>query len=302
MKRLWTGPLSAVGALILVSVFLTLVPGDPAEVLLGEQSTEVDREALRQAIGLDQPLHVQMWRFTRDLVTGELRSSVPPFQEKVLPKLWAAFPNTLLLAVSGLLVAIGLALPLGVFAASRRGRLADRAAMGFAVAGAALPRFWIGPVLIIVFAIQLDWVPVSGTGSVRHLILPAITLGTALAAFLSRLTRASMLEALSEEYVTVARAKGLSESQVLWKHAFRNALLPIVTVLGLEFGGLLGGAIVTEKVFAWPGMGTLMLSGIERRDYNLVRAAVLAFTFCFVAANVLTDLAYAWIDPRVRKR
>jgi peptide/nickel transport system permease protein len=174
--------------------------------------------------------------------------------------------------------------------------------MGIAVAGVALPRFWLGPMLIILFAIKLDWLPVSGADSLRNLVLPAVTLGTALAAFLSRITRASMLDILREEYVTVSRAKGLGPFAVVWKHAFRNALMPIVTVLGLEFGALLGGAIVTEKVFAWPGMGTLLLNGIEKRDYNLVRAVVLVFTLSYVALNALTDAVYAAVDPRVRRR
>ncbi len=189
-----------------------------------------------------------------------------------------------------------------MFAAAKRGKGVDHVAMGVAVAGVALPRFWLGPMLIILFAIKLDWLPVSGADSPAHLVLPAVTLGTALAAFLSRMTRASMLDTLREEYVQVARAKGLSPNVVLWKHAFRNALLPIITVLGLEFGTLLGGAIVTEKVFAWPGMGTLLLSAIEKRDYNVVRATVLVFTLSYIVVNALTDLAYAAVDPRVRKR
>jgi peptide/nickel transport system permease protein len=174
--------------------------------------------------------------------------------------------------------------------------------MGVAVTGVALPRFWLGPMLIIVFALWLDWLPVSGAESWRHLVLPSVTLGTALAAFLSRMTRAAMLETLREDFVNVARAKGLHPRVVLWKHAFRNALLPILTVLGLEFGSLLGGAIVTEKVFAWPGMGTLLLTSIEKRDYNTVRATVLVFTLCYVVVNTLTDVAYALVDPRVRRR
>jgi peptide/nickel transport system permease protein len=199
-------------------------------------------------------------------------------------------------------VAILIAIPLGVAAAARKGTAVDHAAMGIAVAGVALPRFWLGPMLIILFAIKLDWLPVSGADSLRNLVLPAVTLGTALAAFLSRITRASMLDILREEYVTVSRAKGLGPFAVVWKHAFRNALMPIVTVLGLEFGALLGGAIVTEKVFAWPGMGTLLLNGIEKRDYNLVRAVVLVFTLSYVALNALTDAVYAAVDPRVRRR
>ncbi len=302
MRRLWGAPLAALGALVLVSLFLSLVPGDPVEILLGEESTSVDREAMRRAIGLDRPWYGQLWLFAQGFATGELRTSIPPFQRRVLPEILSALPNTLLLTISSLLIALAIALPAGVLAATRRGSLWDRLAMGLAVGGAAVPRFWLGPVLIILFAIKLDLLPVSGTGSARHLVLPAITLGTALAAFLSRLTRASMLDALGEEYVLVARAKGLSERQVVWRHAFPNALLPIVTVVGLEFGALLGGAIVTEKVFAWPGMGTLLLGAIEKRDYNMVRATVLVFTLCYVGVNLLTDGVYAWADPRVRRR
>ncbi|WNG23940.1 ABC transporter permease [Cystobacter fuscus] len=302
MRRLLSTLLSGVGALLLVSLFLHLVPGDPIDVMLGEQATQVDREALRRAVGLDEPIPVQLWHFTRDLFTGELRTSLPPFQKKVMPAIAQALPFTLVLALAALGVACVLALPLGVLAASRRGTWVDAAAMSAAVAGVALPRFWLGPVLLLVFSLWLDWLPVSGAGSWRHLVLPAFTLGTALAAFLARMTRASLLEALREDYVTVARAQGLSARRVLWRHALRNALLPLLTVLGLEFGALLGGAIVTEKVFAWPGMGTLLLSAIERRDYNTVRATVLVFTGCFLLVNALTDVAYALADPRLRRR
>lgn len=302
MRRLISTLLSGVGALLLVSLFLHLVPGDPIDVMLGEQATQVDREALRRAVGLDEPIPVQLWHFTRDLFTGELRTSLPPFQKKVMPAIGQALPFTLVLALAALGVACVLALPLGVLAASRRGSWVDAAAMSAAVAGVALPRFWLGPVLLLVFSLKLDWLPVSGAGSWRHLVLPAFTLGTALAAFLARMTRASLLEALREDYVTVARAQGLSARRVLWRHALRNALLPLLTVLGLEFGALLGGAIVTEKVFAWPGMGTLLLSAIERRDYNTVRATVLVFTGCFLLVNALTDMAYALADPRLRRR
>jgi peptide/nickel transport system permease protein len=301
-QRLASSGVALVGALLLVSLFLHLVPGDPVDVMLGEQATEVDRAALRRAVGLDLPWYSQLGVFTRQLVTGELRTSLPPFQRKVLPAIGTALPYTLLLTLASLAVALALALPLGVAAAARRGSVVDAAAMGTSVAGVALPRFWLGPMLIIVFALKLDWLPVSGAESWRHLVLPALTLGTALAAFLARMTRAAMLESLREDYVTVARAKGLSSRAVLWKHAFRNAALPLLTVLGLEFGTLLGGAIVTEKVFAWPGMGTLLLTAIEKRDFNTVRATVLVFTLCYVAVNTLTDTAYALADPRVRRR
>ncbi|MBN1207904.1 MAG: ABC transporter permease [Myxococcaceae bacterium] len=302
MRRAVSASIAVVGALLLVSLFLNLVPGDPIDVMLGEQASEVDREALRRSVGLDQPWYTQLWTFTRAFVTGELRTSLPPFQKKVLPAIGEALPKTLLLTLASLLISVALAIPLGVAAAARKGTAVDSAAMGVAVAGVALPRFWLGPMLIIVFALWLDWLPVSGAESWRHLVLPSLTLGTALAAFLSRMTRAAMLETLREDFVTTARAKGLHPRVVLWKHAFRNALLPILTVLGLEFGGLLGGAIVTEKVFAWPGMGTLLLTAIEKRDYNTVRATVLVFTLCYVLVNALTDVAYTLVDPRVRRR
>ncbi len=302
MRKFASAPLAIAGSLLLVSLFLNLVPGDPVELMLGEQAPSVDREALRRSVGLDRPWYGQLWLFLGELATGNLRSSLPPFQRKVLPQIWAALPNTLLLTFAAMAVAILIAIPLGVAAAARKGTAVDHAAMGIAVAGVALPRFWLGPMLIILFAIKLDWLPVSGADSLRNLVLPAVTLGTALAAFLSRITRASMLDILREEYVTVSRAKGVGPFAVVWKHAFRNALMPIVTVLGLEFGALLGGAIVTEKVFAWPGMGTLLLNGIEKRDYNLVRAVVLVFTLSYVALNALTDAVYAAVDPRVRRR
>jgi ABC-type dipeptide/oligopeptide/nickel transport system permease component len=302
MRRLVSAGIAVVGALLLISLFLNLVPGDPIDVMLGEQASEVDREALRRAVGMDQAWYAQLWTFSRDFATGELRTSLPPFQRKVLPAIGEALPKTLQLTVASLLISVLIAIPLGVAAAARKGTAVDSVAMGVAVAGVALPRFWLGPMLIIVFALWLDWLPVSGAESWSHLVLPSVTLGTALAAFLSRMTRAAMLETLREDFVTVARAKGLHPRVVLWKHAFRNALLPILTVLGLEFGTLLGGAIVTEKVFAWPGMGTLLLTAIEKRDYNTVRATVLVFTLCYVIVNTLTDVAYALVDPRVRRR
>lgn len=302
MRRLFTSLLSVGGALVLVSLFLNLVPGDPIDVMLGEQAGQVDRAALRHAIGLDLPWWQQLIHFVRDLCTGKLTTSLPPFQRRVLPQIAEALPRTLELAAAAMLIAVVIAVPLGILAAARKGTTIDQAAMGAAVTGIALPRFWVGPMLIILFSIKLGWLPVSGADSLQSLILPAVTLGTALAAFLSRMTRASMLDTLREDYVRVARAKGLSANVVLFKHALRNALLPLLTILGLEFGALLGGAIVTEKVFAWPGMGTLLLTGIERRDYNLVRATVLMFTLAYVLVNALTDVAYGLVDPRVRRR
>jgi peptide/nickel transport system permease protein len=300
-SRLGSAGLALAGATLLVTLFLNLIPGDPIDALLGEQATAVDRQALRRAIGLDLPFHEQVWVFVRDLATGELRSSVPPFDRSVGEMLAEKLPHTLALAVLAMLVALALALPLGVAAAARRGTWIDAGAMGFALVGMAMPRFWLGPLLVIAFAIKLDWLPVSGAREGwRSYVLPALTLGTALAAMVSRMTRAALLEVLGEDFVRTARAKGLAERAVLWRHALRNALVPVITVIALQFGALLGGAIVTEKVFNWPGMGTLLLTAISQRDYNTTRAAVLLFTFLYIAVNLLADLLYAVADPRLR--
>jgi ABC-type dipeptide/oligopeptide/nickel transport system permease component len=313
---------AAIGACLLVSCFLHLIPGDPVDSLLGEQASIVDRDTLRRCIGFNDPTQNERWasasvplraviwlqavgreaaQFGAQLASLSLRTSVPPCRELVLPRIRHALPRTGLLALAALIVAVGIGLPLGVLGAARRGTGLDLATTAFAVAGASVPRFWLGPVLILAFAIWLDWLPVSGFGSFGHVILPAVTLGTALAALLSRITRASMLDVLGEEYVVAARARGLPEWKLLAKHALRNAMLPVVTVLGLELGALLGGAVITEKVFAWPGMGMLLLTAIERRDYNTVRACVLVFTLIYVVVNLATDLVYAAIDPRIRK-
>jgi peptide/nickel transport system permease protein len=292
--------LAAVGATLLVSLFLNLVPGDPVEVLLGEQAQSVDVAALRHEMWLDRPVPEQAWLFLRELATGRLRSSLPPFQERVLPRLAQVAPRTALLALLAMLLALCLSLPLGVLAALKAGKAVDRAAMAFAVLGISAPSFLIGHLLILFLGIRLGLLPISGDDRLSSVILPAVTLGLGLTALLSRMVRASMLEVLREDYVLAARARGLPEWRVIWRHAFRNALLPILTVVGLQLGGALTGAIVIEKVFNWPGLGTLLLTSIEKRDYNSVRACVLVFTLTYLAVNLLTDLAYAWADPRAR--
>ncbi len=294
--------LAALGAVVLVSLFLDLVPGDPIDAILGEQAREADRAALRAELHLDDPLPVRLLAFARDVATLELRTSVPPFQDEVFPRIAKALPNTALLAGAALLLALALAFPLGIAGAVRPGSKVDAAASAFAVAGAAMPRIWLGPLLVLFFSLQLDWLPVSGLEEPAGLVLPALTLGTALAAFLARMIRASLLDTIGEDYVRTARAKGLPERVVIVKHALRNALLPVLTVIGLQLGALLGGAVVTEKVFNYPGLGTLLLQAIDRRDYNLVRGCVLTLTLTYVLVNVLTDVAYGLADPRVRGR
>jgi peptide/nickel transport system permease protein len=292
--------LSLAGVTLLVTLFLDLVPGDPIDVLLGEQAAETDRQALREALGLDRPVAVRAWRFVRDLLTGELRTSVPPFRDLVLPRLAEKAPRTLLLALCATALAVSVSVPLGVLAARRRGGVVDTVATLMALVGASLPRAWLGPLLILLFAIELGWLPALGDRGPASLVLPSLTLGLAMAAVLSRLVRGEMLDVLSADFVRTARAKGLSEAVVTWRHALRNALVPYVTMLGLQFGGLLTGAIVTEKVFDWPGLGTLLLVAIQQRDHDTLRACVLLACATYVVVNQLVDLLHAWADPRVR--
>lgn len=287
------------GVSLLVFLLLHLVPGDPVEFMLGESARPADREALRAMLGLDRPLSSQLIGYLGSLLRFDLGQSIHygrPVGEMLLERL----PATVQLAVIALLIALVLAIPLGSLAAVRRGRAWDRLAMGFAVFGAAIPNFWLGPMLILLFSLQLGWLPVSGREAAGAWVLPALTLGTALAAVLARMIRSSLLEVLGEDHIRTARAKGLSETAVIWRHGLRCALLPVLTVLGLQLGALLGGAVVTEVVFAWPGLGSLLIEAIQRRDYPLVQGAVLLIALAYVLVNLATDLVYAWADPRVR--
>lgn len=301
VRKLGGTLLAALGATLLVSLFLDVIPGDPAQVLLGEQAQSVDVAALRRQMWLDRPVPVQAWLFLRDLATGDLRSSLPPFQERVISRLGQVAPRTGLLALLAMLCAAALGLPLGILSARRAGRALDRGAMGLAVLGISAPSFLIGHLLILMFGIRLGLLPIAGDDSAAAVVLPALTLGLAMSALLSRVTRASMLEVQGREWVTAARARGLPEWKVTLRYAFRSAALPILTIAGLQFGGVLTGAVVVEKVFNWPGLGTYLLSSIERRDYNAVRACVLVFTLTYLAVNLLTDAACTWVDPRGRR-
>jgi peptide/nickel transport system permease protein len=287
------------GVVTLVFLLIHLVPGDPVQAMLGETATPTDLEALREALGLDQPLWTQWWLYITNLLQGELGNSLYS-KEPILDILLERFPATLELAIAGLLVAVLLALPLGSIAALRKDSIYDNSAMMFSLLGVSIPNFWLGPMLILLFSLMLGWLPVSGREGPLSLILPAITLGTALAAILARMVRSTLLEVLNEDYIRTARAKGLSESAVVIHHALRNASLPIITVLGLQLGTLLGGAVITEIIFAWPGIGQLTIESIERRDYPLVQACILLISLSYVLVNTMTDLLYAWLDPRVR--
>jgi peptide/nickel transport system permease protein len=290
-----------VGAITLVFFFLHLIPGDPVEVMLGETAQQADKERLREELGLNLPLYVQYGRFIAGVAQGDLGDSYF-YRRSVTQVIADRVPATVELALAAFLVAGLIAIPLGIVAALREGTTVDNVSVLFSLLGVSMPNFWLGPLLIILFSIKLGWFPVSGRGDVGSLVLPAITLGTALAAVLSRMTRASLLERLGEDYLTVARAKGLPEWKVILKHALRNALIPIITIMGLQFGTLLSGAIITENVFSWPGIGTLLINAISARDYPLVQGCVLFITLSYVLVNLLTDLFYGWADPRIRLR
>lgn len=289
--------------LVLTMVFLLIhmVPGDPVEQMLGEGARAEDLAALRASLGLDQPLHIQYGRYLAGLARGELGQSFR-FQRSVLDVVTERYPATLQLALATLLVSMAIGIPAGVWAAHRRGHAADRAIGFFTLLGLSLPNFALGPVLILIFSVQLGWLPVSGRDGLQHLVLPAVTMGAALAAILTRMVRSSMMEELSADYVRTARAKGLRESAVLFRHAFPNALIPVITIIGLQFGTLLAGTIVTESIFAWPGVGRLTVQAIQARDYPLLQGCILIISFSYVLVNLLTDLLYGLVDPRVRQQ
>jgi peptide/nickel transport system permease protein len=288
----------ALGVSSMVFLLLHCVPGDPVDVMLGEYAAAADRLALRNRLGLDLPLLEQWWHFVRGVLSGDLGvslvSGVP-----VLDLLSAHFAYTALLAVAALLLALVVGVPLGVLAALRVGRAWDSVASVVAVLGMSLPSFVLGPLLIIAFAVQLRWLPVGGAEHGAGLVLPAVTLASGLAAVLTRMTRAAMLDALQLPHVQAARARGLGERAVVLGHVCRNAALPVVTVLALQLGALLGGAVVTETVFNWPGLGQLLVDAIARRDYPVVQGAVLLIALTYIVLNTLVDFAYPRLDPRI---
>ena len=287
------------GVATLVFSLIHMIPGDPAQAMLGEAASPADVAALRAKLGLDRPLLEQYGGFLADLARGDLGTSLRT-GEPVASQIWVRVPATVELAAAAMIFAIGLALPLGVLAAVRRGTVVDFASMGLALTGISVPNFWSGPMLAIVFAVWLQWLPVSGRGTWAHLILPAISLGAGLAAILARMTRATLLEELREPYVQAARARGASAPRAVLRHALRSGLIPIVTLIGLQFGTVLTGAVITETVFAWPGIGRLLIQSIGFRDYPVVQGCILLIAVTYMAVNLITDLAYGTLDPRIR--
>ncbi|ROH88369.1 ABC transporter permease [Pseudomethylobacillus aquaticus] len=299
LKRL-LGVLPVVfGVLLLTFLLVHLVPGDPVEVMLGESATQADRAGLRAALGLDQPLPVQFGHYLLQLTQGDFGRSIHSGAD-IAGLLAERLPATLRLALLALAIAVLIGLPLGILAALHARRWPDQLATIASLTLSAMPHFWLGPLLMLLFALWLGWLPVSGMEGRWAMVLPALTLGFGLAAILTRMTRASLLEVLHEDYVRTARAKGLPERQVILGHAMRAALLPVVTVLGLQLGSLLAGAVITETIFSWDGIGRLLVESIEKRDYPVTQACVLVIALSYVLVNLLTDLVYARLDPRIR--
>ena len=287
------------GVVAIVSMLIHFVPGNPEDMILGPYATDAEKAALRDDLGLDQPFAQQLGDYYKKVLKGDLGESLL-LRKPVTTLIAERIQPTVELAFLAMLVAVSIALPLGIISALKVGGPIDFAAMGLALLGVALPNFWLGPMMILFFSLQLGWLPVSERAGFSSYILPSITLGTALASILSRMTRNSMLDNMKEDFVRTARAKGNKERTVVLKHILRNAALPLVTVVGLQFGVLLTGAIITERIFDWPGLGSLILEGINNRDYPVVQGCVLLFSATYLIVNLITDITYAAVDPRIK--
>ncbi len=297
-RLLLTIPVIA-GVATLVFSLIHLVPGDPVRAMLGDSASQADIAEMRGRLGLDRPLYIQYGHFMKGAAMGDLGTSLRTDQP-VAALILDRIPATFELALAAMLASLVIAVPLGIIAAVKRGTAVDHAATTLALIGMSIPNFWLGPLLAIIFSVELGWLPVSGRGSFANLILPAVTLGAPLAAIMARMTRASLIEELGEPYVLAARARGVSRARAVLKHAFRNSLIPIVTVLGLQFGSVLTGAVITETIFAWPGIGRLLIQSINARDYPAVQGCILLIAITYVSVNVIVDVAYGFLDPRIR--
>jgi len=300
LRRLWQSLLVLFGVSGVVFLILHLT-GDPAALLLPPDATAEDIARFRTAMGFDDPVAVQYLRFLKGAVRGDFGESLR-HGEPAMPLVVERLPATFQLAGAGLLIALALAIPAGIISAMKRNTAVDYIATVSALLGQAMPTFWLGIMLILVFSVRLNWLPSSGRGGLEHLILPAITLGLFTTARITRLTRSGMLEVLAQDYIRTARAKGVGESQVVWKHALKNASIPIVTIVGIDLGTLLGGSVITETIFAWPGVGRLSVQAIFNRDYPVVQSAVFLLASTFVIVNFLVDIVYTYLDPRIRYR
>lgn len=288
------------GVSIAVAAMTQFVPGDPAVAILGETASPAALEQLREEMGLNDPFYVQYWHFIERLVTeGSLGTSIRTNRE-VLVEIGERLPNTFILTIGAVVLSSVVGIASGVLAAVKRGTAIDTAVLLATTTGLSVPSFWIALLMIMLFSVNLGWLPVTGSGTWKHAVMPILTLSISSVATKSRLTRSAMLESLGQDYIRTSRAKGMKERQVILVHALRNALLPVITIIGLQFGALLGGAFITEVIFSWPGVGQLAVNSILYRDFPVVQGTVLLVTASFVVANLLVDIAYAWVDPRIR--
>ncbi len=299
IKRLLSTIPVLIGISLLLFFMLRMLPGDPAQVLAGLMATPDEVELIRHQLGLDRPIHVLYAFFLGRLARFDLGRSART-QNPVTEEIWARLPNTMLLAIVAITLACLFGIPAGIISAVRPYTWLDYVVTSMAIFGISMPVFWLGLMLVVVFAVWLQWLHAGGTGTWRHVILPSFTLAAFVVAFIARMTRSSMIEVLSQDYTTTARSKGLKEHVVVIKHALKNALIPIITVIGLQFGMLLGGAVLTETVFAWPGVGRLIVDSILARDYPVIQGAILVFGLLYILVNLVVDLLYAYVDPRIR--
>lgn len=282
-----------------VFFFVRMIPGDPARLVAGEQATLEDVEAVRVQLGLDKPIYVQYGKYVLGLFQGDLGTSLRT-KRPVVTEVMARYGNTMALTAASLVWSTIAGVFLGVWSGKNRGKWQDFTGMTLAVSGISLPNFWVGFLLIMLFAVKLRWLPTTGAGSWKNLVLPAITLGTSIAAIIARFTRSSIIEVLKEDYIRTARAKGLKEKTVTWGHAFRNSMISVVTVVGLQFGFLLGGSVVTEAVFAFPGLGSLLIESVNYRDYPAIQSLILIFSLQFIIINLVVDILYAVLNPEIK--
>ena len=282
-----------------VFFFVRLIPGDPARLVAGEQATLQDVEAVRERLGLNQPVYIQYIKYILGLLQGDLGTSLRT-SRPVLTEVASRYWNTMALTIASLIWSTIVGVILGVWSGKNRGKWQDFTGMTLAVSGISLPNFWIGFLLIMLFSVKLRWFPTTGAGSWRNLVLPAITLGTSIAAIIARFTRSSIVEVMKEDYIRTARAKGLKEKTVIWAHAFRNSMISVVTVVGLQFGFLLGGSVVTEAVFAYPGLGQLLIESVNYRDYPAIQSLILIFSLQFIVINLIVDILYAALNPEIK--
>lgn len=299
MKRLLGLIPVGLGVVTIVGLLIHAVPGDPVDMILGEYATLAEKNVLKASLGLDKPLFDQLINYYQNIAQGDLGTSLI-YNRPVKDLIFERVQATAELALVSMIVAIIMSIPLGILSAIKNGQPIDYAAMTLSLGGVSIPNFWLGPMLILLFSLELGWLPVSERTDWQSYILPALTMGTSLAAILSRMTRNSMLDNMQEDYVRTAKAKGNKPSVIIGKHVLRNASLPLITVIGLQFGVLLTGAVITEKIFDWPGLGLLILDGLGNRDYPLVQGCVLFFSASYLIVNLLTDIMYAAADPRIK--